>query len=539
MFPFQSRIQRLLALTLLAGVASPSLSGAQDANKPRKAVPPVARILVSPATTHFTEPLNDDGLVNLAAALNRHYGNGIVLENNAAVVLYEVLGPAPEGVQLSEEFFQQLGMAVPSDNDNFFLGFGQWIKQSAVDQVPEDQLNAAFDDQERSRKGPWKRDDLPQVFQWLTANREPLERLAKGVQRPDYFSPLNPPADANNQPGSLIASLLPGVQVSRELARALTSRAMLNLGEGRTDEAWQDLLTTHRLGRQIGRGPTLIEQLVGIAIEAIAIEGEQTWLAVAKPDARTIARIRKQLDALPAISKMADSIDTTERTLFIDCVVRLARNQLNMNELGVPDDALPDALRQVVAVSVDWNGVLRSGNSSYDEMVAALRIASRSDRKAALDAFDDKLKEQREKATAPGTLALSIVPGLTSAIVTDAMTATMTSLLLPAVRAASTAEDQQHQRFASLQVTLTLFDYRAKTGEFPETLDAVVPIFADDVPNDLFSGKPLKYRRTADGFELYSVGKNETDDGGRTFGEENPGDDLVVRISLAKPTSAN
>ncbi len=539
MIACQSRICRVFILALLTGSGFQNPVDAQDSEQPPKAVPPIARITVSPETTHFTEPLNDDGLVNLVAALNRHYGNGVLPENNSAVVLYEVLGPNPDGTRLSDDFFQQLGVAVPSPEGTYFLGYGRWMRQAADGTVPSDQLNAALDDQERSREAPWKRTDLPQVFDWLATNRAPLERLAMGVQRSDYFSPLIPPEDADGQAGSLIASLLPGVQVSRELARALTSRAMLNLGEGRIDEAWQDLLTTHRLGRQIGRGPTLIEQLVGIAIESIAIDGEQKWLAIAKPGAKRIAQIRKQLDRLPSMSRVVDSIDTTERTLFVDCVVRLARNQITMGELGVPNESLPNILRQAVTVSVDWNSVLRTGNSSYDEMTAAMRIADRPSRTSALDAFDVKLKEQRAQATAPGTLALSIVPGLTSAIVTDAMTATMTSLLLPAVRAASNAEDQQRQRLANLEATLALFDFHAEAGEFPESLEALVPIFADAVPGDLFSGKPLNYRRTADGFELYSVGRNETDDGGRTFGEENPGDDLVVRISLKKPKSNN
>jgi hypothetical protein len=35
------------------------------------------------------------------------------------------------------------------------------------------------------------------------------------------------------------------------------------------------------------------------------------------------------------------------------------------------------------------------------------------------------------------------------------------------------------------------------------------------VPNDIINGQPLHYQRTSDGqFILYSVGWNETDDGG-------------------------
>ncbi|MBI1313359.1 hypothetical protein GC176_18865 [bacterium] len=542
MFPFSSPACRSLSLAVLAVLVQPCLAAGPDTKEPAKPAPVIARIIVSPQTTHFTEPLTDDGLVNLAAALNRHYGKGVAPENNASVVLYEVLGPEPDGVRLSDDFFRQLGVAVPPTEGDYFLNCGSWVQKRHNGDVTPDQLRAAVDDQDESRTAPWKRDDFPRVFEWLTASRGPLSRLAEGVQRPDYYSPLIPPEDANQQPGGLIASLLPGIQMSRELARALTSRAMLHLGERRYEDAWQDLLTTHRLGRQIGRGPTLIEQLVGIAIESIAIEGERTWLEIVQPGVKRIARIREQLNSLPAMSKMMDAIDTTERILFVDSVVRLARNQMkadDLTDLGMQLDAFPAVLRQTIGVSVDWNGVLRRGNSQYDEIVAAMRIGNRTDRNAALQAFETKLQEQKLKATSPGTLALAVVPGLTSAIVTEAMSRTLTSLLMPALSAASHAEERQQQRFANLQATLTLFEFRADVGEFPETIDSLIPKFADDMPVDLFSGAPLKYRRTADGFVLYSVGKNETDDGGRTFGDENPGDDLVVRISLAKPDSTN
>jgi Sigma-70 region 2 len=49
----------------------------------------------------------------------------------------------------------------------------------------------------------------------------------------------------------------------------------------------------------------------------------------------------------------------------------------------------------------------------------------------------------------------------------------------------------------------------------PESLDALAPQFIAKVPHDVIGGGPLHYRRTDDGqFVLYSVGWNETDDGG-------------------------
>ena len=78
------------------------------------------------------------------------------------------------------------------------------------------------------------------------------------------------------------------------------------------------------------------------------------------------------------------------------------------------------------------------------------------------------------------------------------------------------------ERFAGAQssvdlarVAIALERYRLAHGEFPESLNALSPQFIAKIPHDIINGRPLHYRRTDDGqFVLYSVGWNETDDGG-------------------------
>ena len=70
--------------------------------------------------------------------------------------------------------------------------------------------------------------------------------------------------------------------------------------------------------------------------------------------------------------------------------------------------------------------------------------------------------------------------------------------------------------------------YRLANGQFPGTLEALVPRFISELPHDVISGEPYKYRRTGDGqFVLYSVGWNEKDDdgvSGNTLFDEKEGD---------------
>lgn len=52
-------------------------------------------------------------------------------------------------------------------------------------------------------------------------------------------------------------------------------------------------------------------------------------------------------------------------------------------------------------------------------------------------------------------------------------------------------------------------------GSPPESLASLVPKYLAAVPNDPYRDGPLVYRRTAEGYLLYSVGGNGTDDGGQ------------------------
>ena len=57
--------------------------------------------------------------------------------------------------------------------------------------------------------------------------------------------------------------------------------------------------------------------------------------------------------------------------------------------------------------------------------------------------------------------------------------------------------------------------FRLTHGQFPESLNELVPQFLSAVPGDPFDGQPLRYHRLANGYVVYSVGRDGHDDGGR------------------------
>jgi hypothetical protein len=76
------------------------------------------------------------------------------------------------------------------------------------------------------------------------------------------------------------------------------------------------------------------------------------------------------------------------------------------------------------------------------------------------------------------------------------------------------------------QIVCALEQYHLARGEYPTTLEALLPQYLNKLPHDIIGGQPLHYRRTEAGsFVLYSIGWNEEDDGGTVALTKNGAED--------------
>ena len=94
---------------------------------------------------------------------------------------------------------------------------------------------------------------------------------------------------------------------------------------------------------------------------------------------------------------------------------------------------------------------------------------------------------------------------------------------------------------AVLRLLMTDFALRAfrfDEGRLPDRLDELVPKYLRTVPQDPFrpTPTPLIYRRDGEGFQLYSVGPDEIDDGGKLteISELNLGGDLLLESIILR-----
>jgi hypothetical protein len=491
-----------------------SWSFAQDAAVERPKRVFVPKITVSKETTWATEPLDENGFVDYFAVINRRFSAGVTPENNAIVPLYRAIGPRPDRTRQPEEFFRLLQMAVPPDEGPYFV--------PPRDVWPDSALNA-----------PWKEADHPWLAAWLRSHEVPLSRLVEASERTEAFSPL-----VNGPDEPLMMVLLPGIQLSRPMARALIARAMMNLGEGSRFDAWRDLIAAHRFGRLIGRGPTGIEGLVGAEIERQAIEAELTWIAEVQPPAKQLALLRRQLERLPSHGSLAEKIDSCERAIYLDSCIRLARRRLTFEEAaqGSPFEnaPLPAFAAEALIRDIDWDEVLRSHNVWIDRLLTASRMRSANERRAALHQLNQdllKLAEVRKQKYA-WLVVLGDQPARTR-FTADVMV----SLFLPNVQHLFQYEGRLLQRNHNLKIALALAAWHSEHDSYPKTLGDLAPKYLDAVPDDYFTDQPLRYELTANGYRFYSLGANGTDDQGRGDDDTPRGDDLAVQMPRPPPNA--
>jgi hypothetical protein len=528
----KSTVLSLLLLTVLA------VPVGGDDKKPddKKDKQPAPKLTLGKDTTYVVGPLDKQGYIDYEAALNAELSRGVTNENNANALLWQVFGPRPEGSEMPAGFFKWLDIPEPPKDGLYFMDIGKYTRERLA--LNQNQMDAVYEQQGQATQRPWSAKDFTVIAEWLKFNEKPLAMAIEATKRTEYFNPLVS-RKSEDEPGALIGALLPSVQKCRELASAFTARAMLRLNEGDREGAWQDLLACHRLGRLVGRGATLIESLVGIAICAIASNSTLGYIDNANLTSKQALACLKDLQAMPALRPMTESINLGERFMGLDSMQLIRRGNIKNLE-GLADGVVlvpnSDDLKLILE-KFDWDSALRRMNQGYDRITEAMRVKDRAGREEAFDKLDKELIARQKAISDPATIAELIKKAKnptkeTAKEVAEALSDILMALLSPAVRKVQGAHDRAHQIDQNLQVAFAMAAYKADNGKYPAKLDDLAPKYLAKVPGDVFSGKPLIYKPTEKGYLFYSVGQNGKDDEGRWYDDEPRGDDPRVKMPL-------
>jgi hypothetical protein len=327
-----------------------------------------------------------------------------------------------------------------------------------------------------------------------------------------------------------IDMLLPEIQSLRQSGRFLALAARRAAAEGRVDEALVDTVRIQKIGRHAATEPIIISQLVGTALDAVALDTLADILpAVGPADLERLdaPAIRDLVAPPPSIFRGFVGEEAFGLTTFADFADG-RRNFDGLWELTGNPDLAPGTLSRFA--SAPASVLFRVFLLPFD--IASHRRMMHDYRQLATLNFDRPqpfAEQQKQIAAIEATLQNEQRTGVISASLKPAMAQ---------VFQAQTRAVARHRAAATL---VAATKRRLETGSLPESLDALVPGELPTLPLDPFAtDAPLRLKAMPEAFLVWSVGPDGEDDGGPQppDAEHDAGnDDIGLRMTVGAPAT--
>jgi hypothetical protein len=292
----------------------------------------------------------------------------------------------------------------------------------------------------------------------------------------------------------------------KRCSQALQLRAIAELQNNESRKALDDVKLSLRLTDSIRTEPFLISHLVRIAILQITLQPIYEGLAEHKWSDAQLADLDSELAKLDFLADCQFAI-RGERALCIGDIefFRHPHDQIFKRPLlyliqEMSNEGEDSHMSfQMLALSFGPSGWIDQNE---------LRIAQ----------FETKwylpIVDQETQIISPAKVRAAS-NALDREIRHRTLENVLETLLMPSLGGAAEKFAHAQSSVDLARTAVALERYRLANGNYPDSLDALAPQFMEKIPHDIINGEPLHYRRTADGqFVLYSVGWNETDDGG-------------------------
>jgi hypothetical protein len=338
-----------------------------------------------------------------------------------------------------------------------------------------------------------------------------LEHLRQASLRPESRFPL----DYDDEDPAEI--LLPHLAALKRCSLILRLRALAELENGQSDKALDDVKLSLRLADAMKTEPFIITHLVRIAILQITLQPIWEGLAGHKWSDAQLVELDSALKNLNFLADYQLSV-RGERVMHIKVLNWMEQKRSRYWNIEDMVDSDEQAVINNFGKAVEI--YLMPKGWYYQN---ALTIA-RLDQNWILPAADEAQQTISPKmiSQAKATIDSSLKPGVFSLFA---------RLLVPALENYSKKAAYGQNEVSLARAAIALERYRLARGEYPETLEALAPQFIAQVPHDIIGGQPLKYRHEANGqFILYSIGWNETDDGGVLVFHKGPANKLDREI---------
>jgi hypothetical protein len=305
--------------------------------------------------------------------------------------------------------------------------------------------------------------------------------------------------------------LMPHLSWPWKIFMLLQVRASALLAANRTDEGFADIELGIRLAESYAGEPFVISQLVRIQRYQMILQPVKEGQARHQFSDAQLAALQEQLQPVDMLAAYQSGW-RGGRAIF-GLLAKWSRTQWIrsfQDVFGSSDENKKQFRPYVAFVRIAPKGWiyqnLLAACRTYDNFIdGAFDVRTRTMRSKNIEAISDAKREGRGPYSALIHLITQSGKGFGDVLNSTRFAFCQTQIDLA-------------------RVACALERYRLAHGQYPETLEAIAPRFIAQLPHDVINGQPFKYRRLDDDrFILYSVGWNETDDGGRVVFKKDGG----------------
>ncbi|MBW8016012.1 MAG: hypothetical protein FVQ82_07490 [Planctomycetes bacterium] len=349
-------------------------------------------------------------------------------------------------------------------------------------------------------------DDIELVKEFLVKMEPAFSALREGASKPynwpryeidpEAVSEIKAPSELSLTTG-LIGSVIPFMGDAKKLALRMSQLQIpVKLHEGDIDGALDDSLVLCNFGRHMTGTGLLIEQLVGIAIHAIGIECINDAIKNKNISASALSRCQKHMEKFEKDAGHVLNLNA-EKVFQYDYIQHTFTDDGSGNGRAL-FKGLPAAVR---------------GNK---EIVSGFILGNYPDRRAVTESIESFYEEaERIMNIPPWQLSDSEVETIESSMLEDlGYLIRDACFVLLKTRPFSWRLIAEHR---SIIMVCAVLRYEKDKGELPADSKVLVSGgYLEKLPVDPFSGEPFVYKRTDEGFLLYSFGTDMDDDGGNS-----------------------
>ncbi len=349
--------------------------------------------------------------------------------------------------------------------------------------------------------------DKQEISKWVELNEAAWQEFVAGSSKSYCYRRYE--YGAGDEDRWLLNIVLPRLNTLRYLARLGLWRSLIAMQSGRPNQDLQNCLMLARTAAHWHGKGAIVEQLTGLSLSTLAHEEMLRIAETQSLSANNLKQLQQKILQMYPQGYQLMNIKG-ERLMFLDTVQQVFTGAGQGGGHLVPD-RLIDFLDTTDALTLD------SEDKSYLLLwTAASMVHARRDETVAKG---NQLYDQQSRIAkmSPYKRHLNNIGSAEDILLSlPRHRYFLLRHLMPALDRASAYAHQCKTLHQATVTVLALKRWRLEKGEYPLNLDDLLDAgFLKQLPMDPYSDKPLVYRRTGDGFVLYSVGGNFEDDGGK------------------------